>query len=81
MNLSKDVWFGATGPATVHRRDQRMASRLRSGLHSVVARWIARRRTGRDAAVLLGFSDRELRDLGLSRCDLPGIIDGTWRRD
>jgi uncharacterized protein YjiS (DUF1127 family) len=43
--------------------------------------WLARRRHAREAEVLHAFSDRELWDLGLSRSDIPGIIDGTYRRD
>jgi uncharacterized protein YjiS (DUF1127 family) len=80
VNLTKDAWFGATEPATGHPRDQRMAVRLRQTLRGV-ARWIARRRSRREAAALHAFSDRELWDLGLSRSDIPGIMDGTYRRD
>jgi uncharacterized protein YjiS (DUF1127 family) len=80
VNLTKDAWFGATEPAPGQLRDRRIFVRLRSGLRGIEG-WIARRRSRREAAALLAFSDRELRDLGLSRSDIPGIIDGTYRRN
>jgi uncharacterized protein YjiS (DUF1127 family) len=80
VNLTKDAWFGATEPATGQPRDQRMAVGLREGLRGI-AGWIARRRSRREAAALLAFSDRDLWDLGLSRSDIPGIMNGTYRRD
>jgi uncharacterized protein YjiS (DUF1127 family) len=45
------------------------------------ALWIARRRRAREMAEISSFSDRDLWDLGLSRSDLQGISDGTYRRD
>jgi uncharacterized protein YjiS (DUF1127 family) len=80
VNLTKAAWFGATEPATSHPREEPNSVRLREGLHGI-AGWIARRRSRREAAALLAFSDRELWDLGLSRSDIPGIMDGTYRRD
>ena len=44
--------------------------------------WInLRRQRARDRDILLGFSDRELWDLGLSRSDIPGVVLGTYRPD
>jgi uncharacterized protein YjiS (DUF1127 family) len=43
--------------------------------------WRARRRErARIARELLSYTDRELFDLGISRADIPAILDGTYRR-
>ena len=43
--------------------------------------WRARRQErARIARELLTYTDRELFDLGISRADIPAIIDGTYRR-
>ena len=39
-----------------------------------------RRRRAQVARELLTYTDRELFDLGISRGDIPAIIDGTFRR-
>ncbi len=47
-----------------------------------VVAWIKRhRQRARDQDILLGFSDRELWDLGLSRSDIPGVVMGTYHPD
>jgi uncharacterized protein YjiS (DUF1127 family) len=80
MNLSRHACLAspsqqqATGFAGVRW------SRLRTGLHRAAARWAAYWRRGQETAVLYGFSDRELWDLGLSRSDIPSVIDGSYRR-
>jgi uncharacterized protein YjiS (DUF1127 family) len=43
--------------------------------------WNARRRNHRDAAQLAQLSDRELWDVGLSRCDVASVARGNYRRD
>lgn len=48
------------------------------------ARWQAWRRQEQDTRILRDMSERELRDLGLGRGDLPGIARGMppgdgWR--
>jgi|tagenome__1003787_1003787.scaffolds.fasta_scaffold12322254_1 uncharacterized protein YjiS (DUF1127 family) len=40
-----------------------------------------RRERARIARELLSCSNRELFDLGISRGDIPAIINGTYRRD
>jgi len=43
--------------------------------------WRERRRErARIARELLSYTDRELFDLGISRADIPAIINGTYRR-
>ncbi len=43
--------------------------------------WRERRRErARIARELLSYTDRELFDLGISRADIPAILDGTYRR-
>ena len=43
--------------------------------------WRARRQErARIARELLSYTDRELFDLGISRADIPAIINGTYRR-
>jgi uncharacterized protein YjiS (DUF1127 family) len=39
-----------------------------------------RRRRRRDILVLAAMSDPELRDIGISRCDVPAVVEGTYRR-
>jgi uncharacterized protein YjiS (DUF1127 family) len=81
VNSTENAWFGTSGRATSQPNGRlRLTLRLRNGLDRAT-NWVARRRSRRGAATLLAFSDRELWDLGLSRSDIPGIIDGTYRRD
>lgn len=51
--------------------------RLRRVRESLAARY----KLARDLEELHQFNDRELSDLGLSRCDLPAIAKGEFRRD
>jgi uncharacterized protein YjiS (DUF1127 family) len=46
-----------------------------------LAAFSERRRRAREMAELAAYSDRELWDLGLSRCDLMAVERGTFRRD
>jgi uncharacterized protein YjiS (DUF1127 family) len=50
-------------------------------LGGVASRWAARHRAAADARQLYRFTDMELRDIGLSRGDLPAVIKGTYGRD
>jgi uncharacterized protein YjiS (DUF1127 family) len=50
-----------------------------------LARWIAdwrerRRRRAQITRELLSYTDRELFDLGITRGDIPAIVNGTYRR-
>jgi uncharacterized protein YjiS (DUF1127 family) len=42
------------------------------GLHCAAA-WRAHRRRGEDRRILLEMSERDLRDIGLGRCDVPYV--------
>jgi len=48
-------------------------SRLQSASARFGASWVARRKWRREIRQLHAFSDRELKDVGLSRSDLRGI--------
>ena len=50
-------------------------------LHRLGAAWMARRRAARELEELFQRTDYELRDMGISRSDLPAIMQGTYRRD
>jgi len=54
---------------------------LGARLRRIGAAWAARRQLAREIQVLYQISDAELRDMGLSRGDLPAIRNGTYRRD
>ncbi len=43
--------------------------------------WAERRQARELARELHTCSDRELHDMGLSRCDIPAVIQGTYARD
>jgi uncharacterized protein YjiS (DUF1127 family) len=44
--------------------------------------WIgALRRTAEDRAVLVGMSNRDLKDIGLERGFVESVADGAWTRD
>ena len=48
----------------------------------LLIRWVkTRRQQARDRQLINNFSDRDLRDIGLSRTDLPAVLNGTYRRD
>ena len=44
------------------------------------SRLAARHRAATEMRQLYQFDDRELRDVGLSRCDFPAIMTGMYRR-
>jgi uncharacterized protein YjiS (DUF1127 family) len=48
-------------------------------LRRLGAAWADRRRTSASAWQLYLCSDRELRDMGLNRGDIPAVIRGTYR--
>jgi uncharacterized protein YjiS (DUF1127 family) len=50
-------------------------------LQNARARWAEKRAHDRDMADLYRFSDRELRDIGISRSDFMALDKGTFRRD
>ena len=54
---------------------------LGAKLRRLGANWATRRQAVREAQVLYNATDMELRDMGLSRGEIPAIINGTYRRD
>jgi uncharacterized protein YjiS (DUF1127 family) len=56
-------------------------SSLAARLNRIGSAWAMRRRTGREAAVLYRFTDRELHDVGLVQADIAAIVGATFRRD
>lgn len=54
---------------------------IRTRIGQITAFIGARRRRAQQIRDLHGMTDRELRDIGLSRFDVPAIEDGTYRRD
>jgi uncharacterized protein YjiS (DUF1127 family) len=44
--------------------------------------WLAfRRRAAHDREALIGMSERELHDIGVSRASIHAIADNAWSRD
>ena len=81
MNLSEDTWLVSVNKRQAIQAASVWLSRLPAGLGRMAAFWAARRRRVQEAEILHGFNDRDLWDLGLSRSDIPGIINGMYRRD
>jgi uncharacterized protein YjiS (DUF1127 family) len=81
VNLSEDTCLVSVNKRQTIQATNVWLSRLPNGLGRVAAFFAARRRRVQEAAILHGFSDRDLWDLGLGRSDIPGIINGTYRRD
>jgi uncharacterized protein YjiS (DUF1127 family) len=81
VNLSEDAWLISSSQKQAVTPTSAFLSRLQAGFYRVAALWAMRRQRTREAEVLYTFSDRELWDVGLSRSDIPGIIQGTYRRD
>jgi uncharacterized protein YjiS (DUF1127 family) len=81
VNLSEDSWLVSSNQQQVSRALNVWLSRLHAGLDRISAFWAARRERAQQSEVLFRFSDRELWDLGLSRSDIPGILNGSYRRD
>jgi uncharacterized protein YjiS (DUF1127 family) len=71
--------LGRNPPLAGHARA--LFSRLLTGLETLGARFVAWRAEAADIRSLLAFSDRELHDVGVYRCDIPAIIRGEYRRD
>jgi uncharacterized protein YjiS (DUF1127 family) len=58
-----------------------IATALRA-LAAPIDAWLAQRRhSTRDYCELAGMSERELRDIGVSRANLRAIADEAWVRD
>jgi uncharacterized protein YjiS (DUF1127 family) len=81
VNLSEDAWLISSSQKQAIHPASAFLSRLQTGLHRIATRWARRRQRAREAEILYTFSDRDLWDVGLNRSDIPGIIQGTYRRD
>jgi uncharacterized protein YjiS (DUF1127 family) len=85
MNLYHDARLLGQSPQSIPQsilhQSVILLARLQRQLGRIAASRAARRRQLREVLVLYAFSDRALRDLGLSRSDLPRIRNGTYRRD
>nr|WP_294548408.1 DUF1127 domain-containing protein [uncultured Rhodopila sp.] len=57
----------------------------RTRLHAALDRFARaraeRRRRARDLRALSESTDRQLRDMGLCRSDVPSVVDGTYRSE
>jgi uncharacterized protein YjiS (DUF1127 family) len=58
----------------------RILSGIGVKLGRFASRLAARKRAATEIRQLYQFDDRELRDVGLSRCDFPAIMTGIYRR-
>lgn len=77
MNLAQTMRFRSGEPQPIPHPISHIGSYFRR----LYAAWTTRRRRARDVAVLAGFSDRELWDIGLGRSDLMAIRTGHYRRN
>jgi uncharacterized protein YjiS (DUF1127 family) len=64
---------------TTRRRIRLPAFHAALGL--IAAVWRAHRQWRQEVFELQGYTDRELRDLGINRGDVRAILDGTYRQD
>jgi uncharacterized protein YjiS (DUF1127 family) len=71
--------LGQNAPLAGHAHA--LFSRLLTGLATLAARFVAWRADVAEIRSLLAFSDRELHDVGICRCDIPAIVRGDYRRD
>ena len=81
MNLSEDTWLVSVNKRQAIHAASVWLSRVQAGFGRLAEFLATRHRRIQEAEVLYGFSDRDLWDLGLSRSDIPSIINGMYRRD
>jgi len=75
--MNKPISNAAAVFVTVARRPAAsIFSAAQASLARLGASWVARREQARDIRASQAVSDRELRDLGLSRCDVRATCDG-----
>jgi uncharacterized protein YjiS (DUF1127 family) len=63
------------------RDTRRWLSQQLGPLRRVADAWMARRDHAQSMAELASFTDRELRDIALTRTDVAAIAKGEFRRD
>jgi uncharacterized protein YjiS (DUF1127 family) len=81
MSSYRDAHPGARSPENIFGGTGILLSRLQKQISHIQTFWTVHRRREREAQALRALSDRDLWDLGLSRSDLPRVLDGTYRRD
>ncbi len=81
MDVSNNIWGAPQSQQPSLTAANNWLSRLQAGLSRITSAWGTLRQKRRDEALLRTLSDRELWDLGLSRGDIPRVVDGTHRRD
>ena len=81
MAFTKTAGLGDHGQHEAVHAVTDFRTRLQTGFARFVAERAERRRIAREASTLLRFSDRELWDIGISRGDIPAVMDGSFHRD
>jgi uncharacterized protein YjiS (DUF1127 family) len=81
MNLSDDTYLISGNPQRIASDAGKFLSAMLARLHRIGTSWTERRARAREMGDLYRFTDRELRDLGLSRSDLWAIKRGTFHRE
>jgi uncharacterized protein YjiS (DUF1127 family) len=72
------------GTQSHHRSEQNSAvwrTRLNAALDRFARARAERRRRARDFQALSESTDRQLRDMGINRSDVPSVINGTYRSE
>nr|WP_294526838.1 DUF1127 domain-containing protein [uncultured Rhodopila sp.] len=68
-----------------HHHSQHNAAIWRTRLHAALDRFVRaraeRRRRARDFQALSESTDRQLWDMGISRADVPSVVNGTYRSE
>lgn len=84
-DLQNDNWLKARANrheliAQAHSdRRSALAGLIKSGIYAVVSAFARWREKARLREELGGMTERELSDMGLTRNDLPAVIDGSYR--
>lgn len=81
MQLTHDTRLTAAQPLDLGRPAAILLARLRVWTATHIDALAARRTRGQELRQLARYTDRELRDLGLSRTDFVAIAEGSFRRD
>jgi len=59
---------------------QQLVARVRTAQQEFAARWEARAHAAIAARELSSLNDRDLRDMGISRCDIPRLAQEEFER-
>jgi uncharacterized protein YjiS (DUF1127 family) len=81
MNLSHQARSFPDVQQKAFHDTQRWLAQLLGPLRRVMDAWMVRRAHARSVAELASFSDRELRDVALTRADVMAIAKGEFHRD